>query len=497
MSTVGFAALVPLTVAVAGAVLVLVVDLFPAGGRQATGLLTALAAAATGAAALLGGLRSPAAFCSGPASCAYVLDGRAVLVSVLAAGAAVVAALLSAPLLAGGRVPGGEYGFLMLAALAGAVTVAGARDLLVLVVGIETVTLPTYVLTGLRRLDPRAVEGALTYFLVSVTSSAVMLLGVALLYGATGSLRLAALGAARADVPHAGRALLGAGAVLVVVGFAFKAAIVPFHWWAPDVYQAAPLPVASFLATVSKTAGFAGLLLLAGALTGSQRLLAAVFAVLAAATMTYGNLAALRQTRIVRLLAWSSVAQAGYVLAPLAVAGTAAAPVLGRAHAAVLSYLAIYVVTTAGAFGCVVAAGRRQPVVRIEDLRGLASGSPGIAVLLAFFLLSLAGLPPALAGLFAKVVVIRALVDGGVGWLAVLAAVTTVIGLAYYVRVAALLFAPRARTGAESESRQPPAVLAGVGLATLVAVVVSVAPQGLLGAADRATAQPPRAGSGR
>jgi NADH-quinone oxidoreductase subunit N len=279
-----------------------------------------------------------------------------------------------------------------------------------------------------------------------------------------------------------------AGVVLVLVGFAFKLAAVPFHFWVPDTYQGAPVPIAAFLSVASKAAGFAGLiLLLTGPFASYADIWGALLAVLAAVTMTVGNVVALRQWHLVRLLAWSTVAQAGYLLMPLGVAATAVGrreAVLSDAVRATLAYLAIYAAMNLGAFVCAAALSRRHPRGAIEDARGLVSRAPWTAALFALFLTALAGLPPGVAGLFAKVVVFRAAVHGHVAWLAVVAAVNTVIGLAYYLRVAGLLFVARGEDeptpGIAPRAAGRSGVLAALALTAIVTVALSVYPQPLL-----------------
>jgi NADH-quinone oxidoreductase subunit N len=244
----------------------------------------------------------------------------------------------------------------------------------------------------------------------------------------------------------------------------------------------------------SKAAGFAGLIvLLMQGFRPYADVWGPVVAVLAAVTMTVGNVVALRQWHLVRLLAWSTVAQAGYLLVPLGVAVThwgRATPQLSEAVKATLTYLGIYAAMNLGAFTCVAIVSRRHPRGAIEDFRGLVRTSPVTAVLLAFFLTALAGLPPGVAGLFAKVVVLRAAVDGHVAWLAVIAAVNTVVGLAYYLRVAALLFATRdggaerVRSSHLGSDRWAGAV--ALALTAVVTVGLSVYPQPLLHAAGLA-----------
>jgi NADH-quinone oxidoreductase subunit N len=320
---------------------------------------------------------------------------------------------------------------------------------------------------------------------------------MALIYGVSGTLQVDGIAEALTRVHDAGGAkssLAAAAVVLVVVGFAFKISAVPFHFWAPDTYQGSPVPVAAFLSTASKAAGFAGLLvLLLDAFGAYADVWGPVIAVLAAVTMTVGNVVALRQWHLVRLLAWSTVAQAGYMLVPLGIAITAGGretDALRTAVEATLAYLAIYVAMNLGAFACVAAIMRRAPRGAITDVRGLVRTRPLLAVLFGLFLTALAGLPPGVAGLFAKVVVLRAAVDGHVAWLAVVAAVNTVIGLAYYLRVTALLFASP-EEGVEESAPPVPArrsltVACALGLTAAGVLVLSVDPQPLHDAASTA-----------
>ena len=258
-------------------------------------------------------------------------------------------------------------------------------------------------------------------------------------------------------------------------GLSFKVAAVPFHAWAPPAYDGAPLPVAAFLSTASKLGGVIAILYVAlDALRPAYDIVAPTIAVLAVLSMTVGNLVALRQDRMVRLLAWSSVAQAGYILAPLAarVPGAAGA-------AATLGYTFLYLVLELGAFGAVIALRGDDDGGAIADYAGAVRRAPWAAGALALALVGLAGLPPGLAGLFAKVVVVRALLATGTGWLAVVVALNAVLGLAYYLRAAATLFAP---TPAAARTRVPWPVAAALVGATVAAVVVGFAPQLVLAA---------------
>ncbi|MEN3360198.1 MAG: NADH-quinone oxidoreductase subunit [Mycobacteriales bacterium] len=516
LQAIDYVPLAPALVAAIGALAVLVADLvLPLRVRPAVLWLAAAGAAGTliASLALIG--RRRGTFCTPPTtlpgnvhvgqSCSYVLDGFTLFFLILLSAAAVGTLLVTAAFARDATLPPGEYGFLLLASLTGALVLVGARDLITLLIGLETLTLPTYALVGLRRGSGRGAEAALKYLLVSVVASTVTLLGVAFIYGLTGTVHLSRISAALAARPDIrGLPLTAVAAVLVLFGFAFKLAAVPFHWWAPDVYQGAPTPVATYLATVSKAGGAAGLLLVAVvAFPTYWRVWGWVLALIAVASMTLGNLVALRQRHAVRLLAWSSVAHSGYLLVPLGAVGMSGTDQIGDAVTATLGYLGFYVAVNLGAFACVTAVGRRLATTTdpganaIDGYRGLAARSPALAAALAFFLLGLAGLPPTLAGLVAKVVVVRAALLGGAGWLAVAVAINTVIGLAYYLRLAALPFrsadpvVPAELVGAPEPvvaggavaARVPAALVAAIGLAVLLVLVLGVLPQLVLGGA--------------
>jgi NADH-quinone oxidoreductase subunit N len=263
---------------------------------------------------------------------------------------------------------------------------------------------------------------------------------------------------------------------------------VPFHFWVPDTYVGAPVPIAAYLSVVSKGAGFAGLLLVVA--LGFQPyadVWGPVLAVLAAASMTVGNLVALRQRHAVRLLAWSSVAQGGFMLVPLG-AVSAGGGDLGAVLSATVAYLLIYGVMNLGAFACVTIVLRHRPSGALSDFRGLARTEPVTAVSLAFFLACLAGLPPGLVGLFAKVVVFRAVVTGGVGWLAIVMAVNTVIALYYYLAWAVQLFAQPDPAAPPPSYRIPAPLGVALGVTLALGIGLSLLPQAVLGVLTRAGA---------
>jgi NADH-quinone oxidoreductase subunit N len=459
IQSIDYAALAPALVVALTAIGVLVLDLFvPSGRKDLVGWV--------GIAGLLGALvtlfplagEDRATFCV-PGhglelqACSYVVDDLTLVFQALVLAGAVVVLLLSLDTVRDSRLPAGEYSFLLLASVSGAVTLAASRDVLTMVVALEVVSLPAFALVALRRFDSRSSEAALKLFLVSVVSTAVMLFGLSLVYGLTGAVHLDRIATALAE-PGVRQPATTVAVVLAIAGFAFKVAAVPFHFWAPDTYVGAPVPVAAYLSVVSKAAGFVGLaLLLTQGFAPYADVWAPAVAVLAAVTMTVGNLVALRQRHAVRLLAWSSIAQSGYMLVPLGAAGAGGAAI-DDVLPATVAYVLAYAVMNLGAFAVVTLVGRHREANRIEDYRGLGRTEPLTAFALAFALACLAGLPPGLLGLFAKVVVFQAPVEQGVGWLAVVMAVNVVIGLFYYLAWAATLYA-RSPDPAASAARPP------------------------------------------
>jgi NADH-quinone oxidoreductase subunit N len=477
IQSVDWVAIAPPLIAAAAALLVLLADLLlPEARKRVLGPLTVLGLLGSLVALLPLTGRTRSTFCFPGAGCSYVADHFALAFQLLALGGALIAALLSLTTVADDRLPAGEYWFLLLSSASGAALLPAARDLATLVVALEVVSLPSFALVALKR-DARGGEAALKFFLSSVTATAVMLLGVGFLYAATGSLQLDAVAHGLTALPGQLKPLAEAGAMLTLVGFAFKVAAVPFHFWVPDTYAGAPIPVAGYLSVVGKAAGFAGLALVTNiGLRPYGHTWGLLLAVLAAVTMTAGNTAALRQRSdsaqgAIRLLAWSSVAQAGYLLVPLAAAGYAGTP---HPLGATLAYALIYGLVNLGAFGVAALVARTSPANRLDDYRGLFARNRWAALALAFFLLCLAGLPPGVVGLFGKVVVFQAAVNAGLGWLAVIMAVNVVIALYYYLLWLAKLFTPG---GTVEPTRAPAPLAATLGLAAAGAVVLSVAPQ--------------------
>ncbi|MEV6351990.1 NADH-quinone oxidoreductase subunit N [Streptomyces hydrogenans] len=468
---------------------VLVADLFvPAARKQLLGWVSVAGLAA--ALLLLLPLRAGdrATFCLTPAAqadsaaqtaaCSYTADHFTLVIQLLVLGGALLTALLSLPATRE-KLPAGEYWFLLLSSAAGAALLPASRDLATLVVALEVASLPAFALVGLKRGDRRSSEAALKFFLSSVTATAVTLLGVSFVYATTGTLHLTEIAARLDEVPHQLQTLAEAGVALTLVGFAFKLAAVPFHFWVPDTYTGAPLPVAAYLSVVGKAVGFTGLILVTVvAFPPYADVWGPALAVLAALTMTAGNVAALRQdpTRpgsAVRLLAWSSVAQAGYLLVPIGAAAYSSDEQVG----ATVAYALMYAVVNLGAFAVVALVARTHPGKRIADHAGLYAASPAAALALAFFLLNLAGLPPGIIGLFAKVTVFSSAVDAGLGWLAVVMGVNVVIGLAYYLRWTALLFRTPQDAIAAEPRRAPAPVTLAIVLTAAAGAVLSGYPQ--------------------
>src|SRR5438445_1012742 len=340
---------------------------------------------------------------------AYVVDDFSLVFKALFLVVAYVVLLMSTNYVEEGDYYLGEFYFLLLSSLLGMVVMASARDLITIFVARETLSLPAYMLAGWRKRDLKSNEAALKYYLLGVLASAVMLYGMSLIFGYANSTLLVKIGAAtRGSITHA--PVVTVGIFFITVGFAFKVSAVPFHFWAPDTYEGAPTPVTAFLSVASKTGGFVALLeLIYIGFLGRSDVWGPMFWALAALTMTVGNLIALRQTNFVRLLAYSSIAQAGYILVPFAVAGDNIAARRSAFTAAVV-YLLIYAAMNLGVFSVVIAVARKTRSGEITSYGGLFEYAPGLTVLMTLFLFSLAGVPP-LAGAWAKIFVFRAVLD--------------------------------------------------------------------------------------
>ena len=457
MSVSDLLAALPFVVLAGGACIVLLGDLvIRADGRAWIALGAVAAVGAAVSAAVVG--TGDSAF-----SGAIRRDGASVFFATVVAATTAAALLLAVGYVSRAALPAAEVSALMLFSASGAVLMSAAGDLVVVFVGLELLSLPLYALTGLLDRAPHADESALKYFLLGAAASAVFAYGIALVYAATGSLALGALAAATSPVGLAGIALL-------VAGLAFKAALVPFHFWAPDAYVSAPTPATAFMAVVAKLGAFGALLRFGSAITAPSEAAVdwrASIAVIAAVTVVVANLAALGQTSLKRLLAYSSIAHAGYI------AIAAAAGVV--ASGAIAFYLVVYAALTVGAFGVITLLANDDP--QIADLGGLAHRRPLLVIALGVILLGLTGLPPT-AGFLAKVYVFEAAIGAQLAWLVILGVLASVVSAAYYLRV---LFACLA--DGEGEPASGPTVGGGVVvLAALAVLVIGVIPGPLLDA---------------
>jgi NADH-quinone oxidoreductase subunit N len=406
----------------------------------------------------------------------YRVDAFAVLFKIFFLTIAIVVLAISLRYVREGGYYQGEYYFLLMTSFLGCLLMPSSRDLVMLFLSLELVSAPGFLIAAFRKFDPRSNEAGLKFFLIGVLSTAVMLYGMSLIYGVTRQTNIYAIGARLAHVAGGRETLVLAAILFVVVGFAFKVSAVPFQFWAPDTYEGAPVPVAAFLATASKAAGFAGLLqLMFVAFLAQHAFWAPIFATLSVLTMTIGNFVALRQTQAVRLLAYSSIAQAGYILLPFALVGGDAV-VNGQAFSAAVTYILIYAVMTLGAFAVVIAISRESRGLLITDFAGFGRRAPLLAVAMTTFMVSLAGIPPT-GGFWAKLVIFRAAIDaGGVGpYLAVVMLINSVVSISYYLAIPRQMF-----LAGEGEDRRfaAPALVTGVVvLATIAIVALGVYPQ--------------------
>ncbi len=382
-----------------------------------------------------------------------VIDRFSVFFSfVICLGSGLVA-LLAGAYLPEHKIERGEFFPLLVFSSLGAMALAAAGDLLSLLVALETMSLGTYAMIGLRRSSRRASEAALKYFLLGSFAAAILLFSGALLYGATGHTDLVGIGDALGSL--SGQELWGKTGLLVIalslmlVGLAFKVSAVPFHMWAPDAYEGAPTPTTGYMAAIVKSAAFAMMLRVLFSALGDERIASwgsgwpPVLATLAVLSMFVANLIAGRQSSVKRMLAYSSIAHAGYALV-----GVVAASRAPEAQASVLFYLFAYGVSTVGAFGALILAGSfGKESVSYEDLAGLGKRHPAVALALLLFLVSLAGIPPT-AGFFGKLYVFKAAIEVELYGLALIGLINSVIGAYYYLKVIVFMYMREPKPGA-------------------------------------------------
>jgi NADH-quinone oxidoreductase subunit N len=407
---------------------------------------------------------------------AYVVDDFALVMKGVFLIAGYLTLLLASNYLQEGDYHEGEFAFLVVCSMLGMVVMSSARDLITIFVALETLSLPAYLLAGWRKRASKSNEASVKYYLLGVVASAVMLYGMSLVYGVTGETVLQRISINLATIAS-GNGLAAVGMLLVIIGFAFKVSAVPFHQWAPDTYEGAPTPITAFLSVASKAAGFVALMsLVFVGFFPSRNVWTPIFWVLAALTMTVGNVLALRQTNIVRMLAYSSVAQAGFILVPFAVAGERASSAVS-AQQSIVTYLVIYTVMNLGAFAVVIAVARRTGSGEISSYSGLFHYSPANAVAMTVFLFALAGIPP-MGGWFAKFTVFNTALDAGGPWsvgLAAIAAVNAVIGATYYLKVMRAMWMNPAPEG-QTKIDVPASLKLAIGLCVLAVVAIGVLP---------------------
>lgn len=443
------------------AALILTIDLFTRGRRRLVGWLTMIGLMAILVAAIF--------FSRPDAGGEQILifggmlrhDWPAFSFKVLFLFAAAITSLLSLD------VPGvserGEYFALLVVSTLGMNLMAAAADVMMLFLAIETTSIPLYVLAGFLKADDKSAESGLKYFLFGALTSAVMLYGFSLLYGFTGETNIYRLASALQVGELSPWVLIGV-ALLILVGFGFKVAAVPFHFWSPDVYEGAPTPITAFISTSSKAAGFAVLVrFMLAAFPAIESYWTLLLAVLAAVTMTLGNVLAIPQQNIKRLLAYSSIAHAGYAMIGLVALTTFGA-------ASLVFYIAGYVITNLAAFTVVILFARSTGSDQISDYAGLSRRSPGLALALLVALLSLAGMPP-LVGFVAKFYVFAAAVQSGWIWLAFVGVLNAIVGLYYYMTILKVVYLYRS----EDENKAIAIPLPyGVALALCVVVIIVI-----------------------
>jgi NADH-quinone oxidoreductase subunit N len=469
ISTSDFYYILPELVLTAGALVVLIADVLLPRGSKGLVWVTLLALGAT--------FVSLAPFGNTHVEVAHGLiavDRFALFFKVVFLGAAVLTVLMSVRYLEVEGASPGEYYFLILCATLGMMIMAGGIDLVTIFVGLETMAISFYILAGFIKPSQRSNEAAVKYFLLGAFSLGILLYGMSLMYGLSGTTSLRSMAVAFVGQERDPRLVLAV--ILVAAGVGFKIAAVPFHMWAPDVYEGAPTPVTAFLSVGSKTASFAMLLriFLEGlpSMGADWRLL---FEVLAIVTMTVGNLAALTQTNLKRMLAYSSIAHAGYVLIGV-VAGTP------RGISAMLIYLLVYAFMQLGAFSIIVMMRRRDVVGdELKDFSGLHVRHPVAAFAMLVFMLSLGGIPPT-AGFMGKFWLFGAAIDAGYVWLAVIGVLNSAISLYYYIRIVVFMYLKPEAAG--SQPRLSPALTVAIALAVAGVLAFGIYPRQLFDIAE-------------
>jgi len=468
MTQIDFQTLLPLTILTVWACVLLLVDLFiPKNHKGITAVLAALGLAVT-----LGFTLSQVGREVSGYSGMVVLDGFSTFISALLLVSGLLGIALAHGYVKRMGLERGEYYTLLLFSVSGMMLMAQAADLIVIFLALELLSIPLYVLAAFARTNAESEEAGIKYFLLGAFATGFVVYGTALVFGATGTTSLVGIaGSASNGTPSL---LLTIGAALILVGFGFKVAAVPFHMWTPDVYQGAPTSVTAFMAAGAKIAGFAALLrVFATAFPALATYVTDILWALAALTMILGNVIAISQTNIKRMLAYSSIAHAGYILMAFVPYGNK--DVMSVSVAAGLFYLVSYAITNFGVWGVVIALEKAEGKgLEISDYAGLGRKYPLIAAAMTVFMLSLIGLPPTL-GLVGKFYLFRSVIAGGFTGLAIIGVVTSLVSAYYYLRVVVTMYM---KDGEPTTEREPWLDFT-TAFTAIVTVVVSLVPQWL------------------
>jgi NADH-quinone oxidoreductase subunit N len=479
------AALAPMLILVAMGCVVLIGETFVKGESRA-GLLWLSAAGSVAALVSLVGQWDEAATATTVLQGMWAVDRLALFIDGAFILSALITVLIAGPYMREHRFEFGEFYSLVLFGTAGMIMVSHAAHLLSLLIGIETMSIAAYILTGCWRKSARSSEGALKYYLMGAFATGFLVYGMALIYGFTGG-ELTYAGIADKARMAAANPLFVVGFYFVLAALIFKVAAVPFHFWAPDAYEGAPTPATGFMAAGVKAAAFVAIVRLLGSVFGGTGLSPAetrwvpIISIIAIATMTYGNLAALRQDNIKRMLAYSSVAHAGYLLVGVAAVGFG----VRDAQPAMLFYLLAYTFTTLGTFGVVAWIGRRgDERLFIDDWAGLSGSRPALALAMTVFLLSLGGVPPT-GGFFGKFYLFRAaMAEPELYPLVIAGVLNSVISMYYYLRVVVAMYFRE--TVRPHEPFGSPSIRLGLVLSAIAVVALGVVPGVVVEWADTA-----------
>ncbi|MEP7289417.1 MAG: NADH-quinone oxidoreductase subunit N [Chloroflexota bacterium] len=490
-STVGFLAILPEILLAILAVAVVMLDVFtPASRRRLIGWVASIGMFAIALVTLFIPLPEPGSqLVLGGMLRHDVLAQFFVVVTLVGAALACLISMDSPGI---GKL--GEFYAILIVATIGACLISAAADLVMVFIALETLTISLYILAGFLRDNSRSAEAGMKYFLFGSFTSAIMLYGFSLLYGFTQNTNIYAIGQVLRTLPFvAADGTINVNITLpillamlmITVGFGFKISAVPFHFWTPDVYEGAPTPVTAYISVASKAASFALLTrFFIIVFQGSEptRVMVQLVAVLAVATMTVGNLLALPQRNIKRLIAYSSIAQAGYAL--VGVAAAISTSETGAGVAAVGFYMAMYVVTNLAAFGVIILFANATGSETIADFAGLSRRNIGLALVLTIALLSLAGIPPA-AGFVGKFFLFKAAVDANLTWLAIIGFLNSIIALYYYLVVIKVMFVDRSEDEKKAIPISFPYALA-LGITTICVILLGTLPQTVFEWATRA-----------